>query len=247
MPRVKTIILDDEPHWQVVLRRMAEAHPQLEVTGTYGSAQDALNAIAMDRPQLILSDIEMAEINGIELIRSMESPPYVVFVTTHEQFAVDSYQVDAVDYLVKPVTVARFERAINKVIKRMQPSEVSDLDNGTLIDHSDNDVISFFFIKDQNTFVKINCEDILFIKSLENYIQIFTDKGAFTTLATLSYIESRLGPSFMRVHRSYIVNLEKVETFTTEDIRFGQHEVPLGGQYQEQFKTNFVQKNLLKK
>jgi DNA-binding LytR/AlgR family response regulator len=241
--------LDDEPHWQLVLSRMASAQPALEVLGVYGFAHEALDAIKVHQPNLILTDIEMAEINGIDLIRSMENPPLVIFITTHEQFAVDSYNVEAIDYLVKPVTMERFNLAIEKVMKKLQVSTplTPEVTSELVTDESSSEPIEFFFIKEQNTYQKINTEDILFIKSLENYIQIYTNKGSFTTLASLSYIESRLGANFMRVHRSYIVNLDAIEVFTTDSIRFGQHEVPLGGQYQEQFKQNFVQKNLLKK
>jgi DNA-binding LytR/AlgR family response regulator len=242
---IRTLILEDEPHWQLVLRRMAESHPMLEVIGIYGSPLEALPAIANQKPDLILLDVEFAEINGFAFAKSLDNPPLIIFVTTHSKFAVQSYEVEAVDFLVKPVMIDRFIKAIDKVHRRLelreQPAEV-------IVEQNNGLKNNFFFIKDQQGYVKVRYDEILFIRSMENYVQIVTATHSFMTLAALQHVEARLGSDFMRVHRSYIVNLDKIEQFNNEIIQIGTHEIPLGGgQYQDQFKQDFVYRNLLKR
>jgi DNA-binding LytR/AlgR family response regulator len=243
MQQLRTIILDDEPHWQLVLSRMAASHPLIDVIATAGSLAATVDAIRHHQPDLLLVDVELAEANGIDFVKGLIDPPMVVFITTHPHFALKSYEVDAVDYIVKPVTIERFSAAIDRVLLRRSVGAEAL----SVPPESADQAPSFFFIKEQNNFIKIRCADILFVKSMENYVQIFTETNVYTTLSALTHIETRLGASFMRVHRSYLVNLEKVESFTHEAIQFGIHEVPLGGQYMDQFKTDFVQRNLLRK
>lgn len=241
---IRTLILDDEPHWQLVLRRMAESHPLLEVIGTYGSPLEALPAIADEKPDLLLLDVEFAEMNGFDFAQTLEHPPLIVFVTTHERFAVRSYDVEAVDFLVKPVQIERFLRAVDKVRRRM---ESNGRTNSELVTKDQEKTADFFLIKDQQAYFKVRMADILFVKSLENYIQIVTPTHTYTTLASLNFVENRLGAGFMRVHRSYLVNLDKIDYFNTDLIVVSGQEVPLGGQYLEQFKQEFVHRNLFKR
>jgi DNA-binding LytR/AlgR family response regulator len=246
MSLIRTLILDDEPHWQLVLRRMAESHPLLEVIGTYGSPLEALPAIADERPDLLLLDVEFAEMNGFDFAQSLENPPLIVFVTTHDRFALRSYDVEAVDFLVKPVQIERFLRAIDKVRRRLETTGRAV--SGSEMPPRENDKTSdFFLIKDQQGYFKVRQADILFVKSLENYIQIMTPTHTYTTLASLNFVENRLGAGFMRVHRSYLVNLDKIDYFNNDLIVVNGQEVPLGGQYLEQFKQEFVHRNLFKR
>lgn len=241
---IRTLILEDEPHWQLVLRRMATSHPLLEVIGIYGSPLEAIPAIKSQKPDLILLDVEFAEINGFAFAQSLENPPLIVFVTTHAKFAVQSYEVEAVDFLVKPVMIDRFLKSIEKVRKRLEGQG-----SGSVYSlEPQQEKADFFFIKDQHGYVKIQTSDILYIRSMENYVQIVTALHTYVTLGALQHVESRLGKEFMRVHRSYIVNLNKIDQFNNETIQIGAHEIPLGGgQYQDQFKQDFVYRNLLKR
>lgn len=245
MKRIKTLILDDELHWQLVLRRMVESHHLLELGGVFGSPLEALPALHSGEYDLVLLDVEFAEINGIDFATSLENPPLIIFVTTHSQSALKSYEAEPVDFLTKPVQMDRFLKAVDKVQRRLEllhKTPVADV--ATQEPVSDNE---FFFVKEQNGYTKVKVEDILFVKSLENYIQIYTQDATHTTLASLNFIEGKLGPKFMRIHRSYLVNLARIDTFTNETIIVRGHELPIGGQYLEQFKNDFVHRNILKK
>lgn len=235
--------MEDEQHWQIVLRRMVEAHPMLELGGVFGSPIEALPALSDHQCDLILLDVEFAEINGIDFAMTLQNPPLIIFVTTHSQSALKGYDADPVDFLVKPVQMDRFLKAIEKVQRRLAlpiPPPVSSSSGA-------NGEEDFFFVKDQQGYSRVNINDILFVKSLENYIQITTTETTHTTLASLQFIEQRLGNKFMRIHRSYLANLSKIDAFTAEVVVVGGSELPIGGQYLEQFKQAFVQRNLLKK
>lgn len=243
MATIRTLLLEDEPHWQIVLRRMIEAHPGLELTGIFGSPMEALPALTTGEFDLVLLDVEFAETNGIDFIKSIENPPLVVFVTTHDRFALKSYEIDAVDFLVKPVDMSRFLQAIEKVKRRLESYAKPPAD----LIVSETSELEFFFVKEQNEYSKVKIDDILFIRSLENYIQIITKDATHTTLASLNFIESKLGNRFMRTHRSFLVGLQHIDSFTNEVIIIQGHELPIGGQYVEQFKSEFVLRNVLKR
>lgn len=243
MNRIRTLILEDEQHWQLILQRMVESHPLLELAGIFCSPLEALPAIAGNRPDLLLLDVEFAEINGFAFAQSLDNPPLIVFVTTHANFAAQSYEVEAVDFLVKPVQIDRFIKSIDKVRRLLE------LQNAAQIEHTieEDKSSDFFFIKDQNGYIKLKPEEILFVKSMENYVQFITANNTYTTLASLQSVETSLGASFMRVHRSYLINLSKIDQFTNDAITIDNHSIPLGGQYADQFKNEFIYRNLLKR
>ncbi len=244
MNKIRTLILDDEQHWQLVLRRMAEAHPMVEITGVCGSAEEALPALTSGQNDLVLLDVQLAEVNGIDLAKGLENPPLVIFITTHDRFALRSYEVEAVDFLVKPVQTDRFFQAIEKAHKRLELMGNFDPEEAEALEMLDNE---FFFVKEQQGYVKVTIEEIIYVKSLENYIQIVTKDNTHTVLSSLNYIEQKLGPRFMRIHRSYLVNLLRINAFTNESVVADTHELPVGGQSLEQFKQDCVYKNLVKK
>jgi DNA-binding LytR/AlgR family response regulator len=244
MQRIRTLLLEDEPHWQVVLGRMIEAHPLLDLVGKVGSPLEALPALSRGDIDLVMLDVEFAEINGIEFVKTLDKPPLVILVTTHDRFALKSYEIDTVDFLVKPVSMDRFLKAVEKAKRRL------DLQVRSIVEFVDNETsaeLEFFFVKEQNGYTKVRIEDIILVKSLENYIQIVTKETTHTTLASLNFIEGRLGPKFMRVHRSFLVGLQHIDSFNNEVVVAKGYDIPIGGQYLEQFKSEFVHRNVLKK
>lgn len=245
MTQIRTLLLEDEPHWQIVLRRMIEAHPMLDLGGVYSSPLEALPALSGKKYDLMLLDVEFAEINGIDFANSLDNPPLIIFVTTHDRFALKSYEVDAVDFLVKPVQMDRFLQAIEKVNRRLEL--INKVATSTDLVMSESSEMEFFFVKEQNEYSKVIIDDILYVKSLENYIQIITHDTTHTTLASLNFIENKLGNKFMRIHRSYLVNLKHIDSFNNETLVVKGNELPIGGQYTEQFKSDFVLRNIFKK
>jgi DNA-binding LytR/AlgR family response regulator len=233
---IKTIIIDDEEDWRDNIAHRVETHPRLALIGIFESPMAAYDLITAGGVDLILLDMEMPDANGVEFMRHLSKPPLVVFITSHSDFALESYDVKAVDYLLKPLSVGRFMQAIDKVIARLGV---------------ENDVISddtFFFIRENNSFVKIDIADILFLKSLENYTQIITPTRTYTTLMPLSTAADSLpNAQFLRVHRSFLVNISQVTVINKSELFIEAHEIPIGRAYADVAFNSLVKGHLIAK
>ena len=219
---IRTVIIDDDEDWRDNLSDRVEAHPRLILLASFESPIAAYDLITEGVVDLILLDIEMPDINGVEFIRYLSKPPKVIFITSHRDFAFESYEVKAVDYLLKPLSVGRFMQAIEKVVEQIQSNEMTKS-----VLHE-----KFFFIRENNSFVKIEINHILFIKSLENYIQIVTPDHTYTTLMSLSTAEENLPNAlFLRVHRSFLVNITKITVVQKTELFIETTEIPIGRAY----------------
>ncbi len=206
--KLNCLITDDEPIAQEIIEGYVKMLPELHLVGTCSNAIETLSAIRNNHVDLLLIDIQMPEINGIDLIRSLHKVPMVIFTTAYPSFAIDGFELDAVDYLLKPVSLERFLKSIEKVYARMrrgkQPMETSA--EKTMIART------FFFIKSDSGLTRIDYQEILYIEGLENYIKIVCESRTVISLHTMKAIESVLPvENFLRIHRSYIVNMNKVE------------------------------------
>jgi two-component system, LytTR family, response regulator len=214
---IRTIIIDDDKDWQDILARLVNAQPQLMLVGTFSSPVAAHTLITEGGVDLILQDIEMPDVNGFEFIQMMTKPPMVIFITSHLEFAAKSYEVNAIDYLVKPVSIPRFLQAIEKVVLKWSEKQAQLLPDDT-----------YFFIRENNSYVKIDIDEILYLKSMENYTQIITNDIIHTTLLTLTTIIEQLpADRFLRVHRSYVVNISNVTSVTKTEIHINEHQIPI--------------------
>jgi DNA-binding LytR/AlgR family response regulator len=214
---IRTIIIDDDKDWLDILETMVKTQPQLSLIGSFTSPLTAHSLITEGVVDLIFQDIEMPEVDGMEFIERLSKPPLVVFVTSHLEFAAKSYEVNAVDYLVKPITIPRFFQAIEKVMQKWNEKQAQPL--------AEND---YFFIRENNNYVKIETDKVLYLKSMENYTQIITADQSFTTLMPISDVQKQLPPDrFLRVHRSYVVNLSKITVVNRTEVFINEHEIPL--------------------
>jgi two-component system, LytTR family, response regulator len=234
---IRTIIIDDDKDWLDILETMVKSQPQLSLIGSFTSAVAAHSLITEGSVDLILQDIEMPEVNGMEFIQRLSKPPMVIFVTSHPEFAVKSYEVNAVDYLVKPITIPRFFQAVEKVTskwseKQAQPSTEN----------------AHFFIRENNNYVKIDMSKVLYLKSMENYTQIITTDQLYTTLMPLSDVKEQLPPDiFLRVHRSYVVNLSKITAVNRTEVFINEHEIPLTRSIGDSIFETLVKAHLISK
>jgi two-component system, LytTR family, response regulator len=234
---IRTIIIDDDKDWHDILETLVKAQPQLSLIGSFTSPIAAHALITEGVVDLILQDIEMPDVNGFEFIKSMTKPPLVIFITSHLEYGVKSYEVNAVDYLVKPISIPRFLQAIEKVVAKWNEKQAQSLPDD-----------SYFFIRENNSFVKIEMEKILYLKSLENYTQIITLDHVYTTLIPLSDIKGQLpDPLFKRVHRSYVVNISKITSVNKTEIRINHHEIPLTRSYVDALFDTLVNTHLITK
>jgi DNA-binding LytR/AlgR family response regulator len=229
------VIIEDNEINRLTLEHYVSMHEQLSLVASIGSGVAALEFFrGGGQADFILLDIEMPHLNGLELIRLLQEPkPAVVLVTSHSEFAVDAFDLQVVDYVIKPVAYARFCQAVSLVLKRLQVPPVSA---STTIDNNLSANGTDLFVKVQGKLMRINFSEVLYIEALSTYVVLVTAKQKFIVGGTLKSIEARLPfQHFVRVHRSYVVNLHRVDAMEDNRLRLGAHEVPVGKSYQEEF------------
>jgi len=241
------IAVDDEPLALGLVCKFIEQTPFLNLVGRYSGAVDALKAIHQQKLDLIFLDIQMPDLNGIELARVLgkgADVPRVVFTTAYNQFALEGYKVDALDYLLKPFNYEEFLRAAQKALNYHElvnrPNTVAPVPT-VAEERADED---YLFLKVEYQLVRIALDDILYIEGLKDYVKVHlknVDK-AILSLTSLKALEEKL-PSkrFMRVHRSFIVSLDKVTSMTKNSVQIGKMMIAVGDQYKEAF-SQFVGK-----
>lgn len=223
MNPIRCLIIDDEPLAQNVIENYLKNFSFIELIAKCDNAVHALEWIKKNKIDLIFLDISMPFISGIDFIKSMQNPPQVIITTAHKEFAIESYELNVLDYLLKPISFERFLKAIDKLDN--PGSENSQFQT----DASQPD--SFIYVKSERKNLKILFNEILFIESLKDYIQIHTTNKTIITQVPISDIERRLPEKFLRVHRSFIVAKDKITAYTQHDLEIGKHQIPIGRSY----------------
>jgi len=236
------IAVDDEPLALGLVSKFIEQTPFLNLVGKFSGAVDALKAIHSQKIDLIFLDIQMPDLNGIELARVLDKgadKPRIIFTTAYNQFALEGYKVDALDYLLKPFNYEEFLRAAQKalnyaeLINKPAPAAAANISSES--EHADD---NYLFLKVEYQLVRIALDDILYIEGLKDYVKVHL-KGvekAVLSLTSLKALEEKL-PSkrFLRVHRSFIVALDKITTMTKNSLQIGKMNIAVGDQYKEAF------------
>ena len=250
MAPLACVIIDDNEINRLTLERAVQRHDQLALTASFPDAVEALAYFhGGGRADVLLLDIEMPHLSGLELVRLLADPkPAVILVTTHSTFAVDAFELQVLDYLVKPVGYARFCQAIARVAEqRLVPAApaalapvaepvASRLGTEAALPHDLSATGTDLFVKTNGKLLRVNFANVLFIEALSTYVVLVTDKHKHIVGGTLKSIAERLPfRHFVRVHRSYIVNLHRVESMTDNQLKLGPYEVPVSRPYQEEF------------
>ncbi len=236
---IRTIAIDDEPLALQLVESYIRKTPGLELLGMFDNPLDAVEFLNREAIDLVYVDIQMPDLSGIEFIRSLEKGPKVIFTTAYEQYALEGFRLEAVDYLLKPFSYEEFLKATNKARKLIQ------LEQNTLTKVEANN--EFLFLKSEYKIRRINFNDILYIEGLKDYIKVYVynETKPILSLTSLKLLESKLPASrFMRVHRSFIVNLTRIETIERSRIVFGKTYIPISDQYKDKF-HDFLDKNFL--
>ncbi len=230
---IKCLIVDDEPMARDVIRRYIEKVPILKLEGECGNAIDALLFLQSQPVDLIFLDIRMPQLSGTEFAKALRSAPKIIFTTAYKEYAMDGFDLDAVDYLLKPVAFDRFLKAITKAY----PHKSVELTDSPLPVESDKKNHSgFIYLKADRKMVKVMLDDILYIESARDYLKVFTHNNSIITRQTLSSVEAMLSDNeFIRIHRSYIVSIKKIDSFTHETVEIGKKELPIGKYYLNSF------------
>lgn len=240
---MNVIIVDDEPLALDILETYIEQFPEMKLVARCESAIEAKEILDNEKVDLMFLDIQMPEINGVNFLKSLDEPPLTIFCTAYPNFAVEGFELNAVDYLLKPVSLERFQKAINKV-NELIPAK-NDLGKSDL-KSKDN---TYFFVKADKKLIKVNYDDILYIEGLKDYVIIRTDQSKIITLQTMKSLEERLPTdSFIRIHRSFIVSVKKINAVVGNMIEIyekGQAKLlPIGKNYREDL-SEMVNQNKL--
>jgi len=236
------IIVDDEPLAREAVELLIEEREDLNLVNSFNNATSAGKYIEENRVDLVFLDINMPHVTGLEFARTIPKTTLVIFTTAYTEYALDSYEVDAVDYLVKPIEQDRFNKAVDKAIayhslllgEEKEPEVKEDVQK-VESDH--------IFIKSDRRFFKVNFKDILFIEGLKDYVVIQMTEQRLITRMNLKTIHELLPrKNFLRVNKSYIVNTERIDSFDNNDIFIGKYEVAIGNSYRDIFFDEFVMK-----
>lgn len=236
---IRTIAVDDEPLALQLITGYIEKTPFLELAGDFESSIDAIDYISHGDTGLAFLDIQMPDLTGTEMARLVTGSTKIIFTTAYEKYALEGFRLDAIDYLLKPFNYEEFLKAAGKA-KRMIELEKKNPPTAEVR----ND---FLFLKSEYKIRRINFNDIHYIEGLKDYVKVYLhhEKRPILTLSSLKVLESKLPPSvFMRVHRSYIVNLDSIHTIERNRIVFGDVRIPVSEQYKEQFQK-FLDKSFL--
>jgi DNA-binding LytR/AlgR family response regulator len=234
--KLKCLIVDDEPMARKGLEEYVRDTPILEHTGSCENAVQAGQFLQHTPVDLMLLDINMPQISGIQFLKSLQNPPLVIFTTAHPDYALESYSLDVMDYLVKPILFARFQHAAQKAYEYQ------------LLKASALPAPDFFFIKCDHVFEKVFFNDVLYVESMQNYCIINTAARKLIVYITLSGLEQKLPTTwFMKTHKSYIVNLKKVTALDGNDLFVGKAQIPVSRNLKEEVMNRVMGDNLFKR
>lgn len=224
---MKCIIVDDEPLAIEILESYVEKIEQLEIAGTFRNAVLAFTFLQSNTVDLIFLDIQMPKLTGIDFLKTLKNPPAVILTTAYRDYAVDGFELEVADYLLKPIPFERFLKAVAKVFHRSPiPAAHPSLPKA----ESSSD--SFVYFKVDKKMIKTRMADILYIESIKDYVKVKTDEKDIITQQKISYLEESLPKDqFLRIHRSFIINLNKVDAYTATDVELGKHHIPIGRNY----------------
>lgn len=225
---MQCLIVDDEPLAVKVLETHIENIPSLMVAGTCHNAFDAMEWLKKETIDLMFLDIHMPKLMGHELLRTLRNPPKVIFTTAYKEYAVDAFELEAVDYLLKPITLERLLKAINK----LSPAQtVEKKEEQHIVDNE-----GFVYFRADRKMIKVGYNEILYIESMKDYIKIVREhEKPLLVKQPISSVEEALPSNlFLRIHRSYIVSLSRITAFTNHDVEIAGIEIPIGRLYAHQ-------------
>ncbi len=231
MKKISCAVIDDEPIARDILEDFITQDDRLVLQGNYKNAKEALKGITSKPVELVFLDINMPGLTGFQFLKSMTNPPAVIFTTAYREHAMEGFDANAIDYLLKPIAIERFLLAVNKAWKFLRQAVPVSTDTQEAAENED-----FFFVKADGGLVKIFFDEILFIEALKEYVKIVTRDRSVITYHTISGLEDKLTPGkFYRIHRSYIVNIKAISSIEGFVVKIGKHELPISRNERDAF------------
>lgn len=224
---IRCLIIDDEPLAIEVIKIHVSQLKELQLINTFNNPIEALEILKTGTVDLIFLDIEMPLLSGIDFLKTIPNVPKVIFTTAYRHYAIESYELDVVDYLLKPISFSRFFKAINKYKSstHIPVATITPVDEEVTNNH--------MYVNANKKHIKIEFDDILYIESIKDYIRIHLANSTVVTKESISNFENKLPSEFLRIHRSFIANTNKITAFTKVDIEIGTKEIPIGASYKE--------------
>jgi len=223
MQKIKCLLVDDEPLAIALLKQHIAQVDLLEVIGECPNAIKALEELRVKDVDLLFLDIRMPSVSGLELLKMLRHPPKVIITTAYREYALDGYDLDLIDYLLKPITFDRFLKAIQRLLRHIDPAPIAAATESPNL-----------YIKAGYKNLRLPADTILYMESFKDYVKIHTVTGPITTKYKISEMEADLESShFLRIHRSFIVNLRHISAYTSSHVEIGATELPIGESYKE--------------
>ena len=226
--KTKCLIVDDEPLARDLVRSHIEKLENFEIVAECGDAMKALQELRNHQVDLMFMDIQMPQITGIEFLKTLKHPPKVIITTAYREYALDGFELDVVDYLLKPITFERFLKSINKFYQIAQ-EELQNIAPSPAMSLTEE---AFIYVKENKKVIKLHLNEILYVEGLSEYVQIYTlNKKIITKTSMINMAEKLPDEGFMRIHKSFIVSMTKIEAFTSHTIEVPGKELPIGRSY----------------
>jgi DNA-binding LytR/AlgR family response regulator len=221
--KIKCLIVDDEPLSQDVLKRYIEDSPMLELSGIAFDAFEANNLLQAGDVQLIFLDINMPKLSGIRFVKTLSSPPLVVFTTAYPEYAIEGFELDAVDYLVKPFPFERFLKAVNKAIEKL-----------SFIQQKHSSTCGFILLKSDKKVYKVNYDEVQYLQSFGDYVKVFVAGKCLIVHDTFKNMQEQLpADRFVRIHKSYLIAVDKIQYFEGNQVKIANELIPIGLNYKD--------------
>lgn len=231
---IRCIVIDDERLAREYIKQYISKVPQLELVGDFNSPLKAMEAIKNEQIDLIFLDIQMPDITGIEFMKTLQAKPEVIFTTAYQEYAIEGFNLSAIDYLLKPFSFERFYQAVNKVIDKLEGQKNKE-ESATTAPSQTSFADSYLTIRADRKFYKINFSDILYIEGQKAYVSFYTTSKRITALASLRDLEESLPKDqFIRIHKSYIVSIREINSLEGNMIEIKDQKLPIGKSYKDE-------------
>lgn len=237
---ITCLIVEDEPLARSLLVDYVKKVPSLHLVEACANAMDAMEILRKQHVDLLFLDIQMPEITGITFLKILQKKPLVIFTTAYSQYALEGYELDVVDYLLKPITLERFLRAVDRAVQRLQQTHQVTAPERS---REESDKPDFVFVKDGTKMVKIQLDDILYVEGMKDYVTIHTKEKKITTLQRMKILENELPvDKFIRIHHSFIIAHRAIDVVHKNEVEIGQATIPISDSYKKAFRE-FIEKN----
>jgi two-component system, LytTR family, response regulator len=238
------LIVEDEPLARTLMTQYVSKVPSLELVKACSNPLEALEILRGSSIDILFLDVQMPEITGIGLLKVLQKKPYIILTTAYSEYALEGYELEVMDYLLKPITFERFLKAVEKATQRLTAAQTIVVEK-TVVENPNTSEITqpFIFVKDGTKLVKVRLADIMYIEGLKDYISIYTPEKKIVTLQRIKVLETQLPDNqFIRIHNSYIVSLAWIDSIHKERVQIGKIMLPISDTYRKAFK-DFIDKN----